>query len=103
MRNGVSYEWDIETLEGEDVVDHHHSDKLDFLNLPRAVPNEHGGHEVLVLVRDVGNWEDGLISRTWAYVQSGTLPETFDDGTKVPKRFHAEHKRWVKKLNGGEA
>lgn len=98
MRNHVSYEWDIETLEGEDVVDHHHSDKLDFLELPRATPDKNGQHEVLVLVREVSNDDEGLLYRSWAYVESEKLPDTFDNGAKVPKRLHAEYERWLKKL-----
>jgi hypothetical protein len=35
--------------------------------------------------------------RTWAYIDNGKLPEEFEDGTRVPVRFHAEVKRFARK------
>lgn len=85
----IYYEWDIETVDGEDIVDHHHEDKLEDLHFPTLAHDER-----LVLVRDDG-------TRLWAYVdESKMLPKYFSrpeaDGNyhetnvKVPQRFHRE-------------
>ena len=51
----------------------------------------------LGLTRNIGNDAEGLIDRTWAYVENGKLQEYFQtaggsDDTKVPARFHKEFK-----------
>ena len=90
----VRYEWDVETItldEYEDILDHHHSDRL--RDLPALERDQR-----LVLVRDFGNEEEGLIDRLWAYVdpESKMLPKMFANemgnptGVKVPQRFHRE-------------
>jgi hypothetical protein len=85
----IEYEWDIETYdEHGDIIDHDHSDRCP--GQPRVGK--------LVLVRNVFEgereyFEDtaDLKDRAWAYVGiDGKLPATFDDGEKVPKRFHKE-------------
>ena len=94
MTRKTFYEWDIETVErgvfddGEeyaDIVNHDHHDECP------GIPTH--PDDMLVLVRDVWTNEDGydeLHDRTWAYVESGKLPTHFEDGHKVPKRFHVE-------------
>ena len=43
------------------------------------------------LTRDRGSEAEGLQDRQFAYVEDdGTLPEEFDGGAKIPKRFHNE-------------
>jgi len=93
-----------------DIIDHNHADKLKDLKHyegdPHRAAYEMGGnpepaHLRLVLVRDT--WEDGgLGGREWAYLnEDGTMPDTFDYGAKVPKRFKQEferHKAWVSKF-----
>ena len=93
MRNTVTYEWDIETVdEHGDIQDHHHSDVcFDLIKYPLKES------ERLVLVRDLGNDEDGLQDRQWAYVDHTGLPEFFDGGAKVPQRLHKEIKRFIVK------
>jgi hypothetical protein len=94
MRNEIDYQWDIETTDADgDIIDHHHADALNTLPFP-------GLHESLVLVRDEGNEQEGLVSRSWAYVYGGALPEFFteSDGrriAKVPGRFHRELKKYL--------
>ena len=39
---------------------------------------------------------EGLEDRQWAYIEDGKLPEEFDGGEKVPKRFHEEVERYTK-------
>lgn len=84
----ISYEWDVETVdEHGDIIDHQHSDTLEDL-----LPLEENQELVLVRDRYVGH---DLVSRQWAYVSDGELPEYFsysdgNHGTKVPQKFHRE-------------
>ena len=84
MPNKVQYEWTLETLEDEDIIDCDFSDKP-FANV--------GSDQRLGLVRDEWNDIEGLVFRLWAYVVDGRLPDYFEDATgqvtgyKVPKRF----------------
>ncbi len=84
MPNTVEYEWTLETLEGEDIVD------SSFSDTPFASA---GTDQRLGLVRNEGNEVEGLVLRLWAYVVDGRLPEYFEDATgeptgyRVPKRF----------------
>jgi hypothetical protein len=93
MRNSISYEWDYETVdEFGDILDHNHADKLSqFTDQDKT--------DSLVLVRDEGNENEGVVNRSWAYVKEGKLPEYFKDAagcevSKVPKRFHLELKSY---------
>lgn len=88
MRNTITYEWTLETLEGEDVVDSDFSDSLSFDK--DQLPGKDLG-----LVRNVGNEAQGITDRSWAYVKDGALPEYFTDSAgariaKVPERFIKE-------------
>jgi hypothetical protein len=82
----VVYEWDIEEVDGEDILDHN------FLDAPRKP----GENERLVLVRDVRSVEGTSIDRMWAYVENMRLPETFSycaespTNLLVPARFHRQ-------------
>ena len=94
------YEWDIEsTDEYGDVVDHDHHDKCPGLIARNRAAIQSDGSAELVLIRDVGLGLAGdpnsfmLDHRAWAYVKDCKLPETFDDGHPVPKRFHKELER----------
>jgi len=84
----TNYEWDLETYEGDDIIDHWFAEKLSNLPLPAAT-------QVLVLVRRVGYPDEGVGDREWAYIQDGKLPEIFDGGTRVPQRFHREYEQWL--------
>lgn len=91
----VVYEWDLEQFDPEtqDIIDHNHSD-----NCP-GLPTEDDIR--LVLIRD--EWR-GLpgddfnnscdhLHRSWCYIDGVTLPETFDDGAKVPKKCIREFEK----------
>jgi hypothetical protein len=84
---GVLYEWDIETFDPttDDILDHSHFEPSDSIRLRQALLDVPGTTtQRLALVRDV--WRDGdLHDRAWAYVEAGELPETFDNGERVPK------------------
>lgn len=104
MPNRTFYEWDVETyieydgLDDEDIIDHSHSDTvaelfpmLAFSDCAAPEGYEQGTVRTrLVLVRDVFDDAEILVHRAWAYVEDGQLPEEFDDGYKVPGRFHRE-------------
>lgn len=85
----LTYEWDIETVDKfGDIQDHCHAERLNefasFEMKKKLEPNES-----LVLVVD--QWKDeGLIERQLAYVENGNLPDEFDGGYKIPKRFRKE-------------
>jgi hypothetical protein len=96
----VTYEWCIETYdEHEDIVDHHHSDVLNYSvsDLFRA----DGYKTRLVLIRDEGDEDVGVVNRYWAYVENGELPEYFTEewgvpiNVKVPQRFHKELEKFT--------
>ena len=91
----VYYEWDLETTdEYRDIVDHFHSDKCPGLPTDPNVK--------LVLVKDQGvgysNDPDHFEQddRSWAYVKDEMLPVEFENGDRVPKRFHEELRRSLK-------
>lgn len=98
------YEWDIETFtqdEFEDIEDHNFSDECP------GIPDEPNLR--LVLVQDIFEWpsndpnrkcDPDLVSRLWAYVENGKLPEFFEDcgrntSVRVPKKFHDELTRAI--------
>lgn len=97
----TTYEWDIETWNDEEVVDHDHRDRLSefgmealILAINGDIVNGAGDYTKLVLVRDSD--KDG---RAWAYLtEDGKMPEHFLDAyerpvCKVPKRFIEEFNR----------
>ena len=108
MKKGMrtEYEWALEVLtidDDGDVLEREpmHSDKPCLPgNLGEVYFEEDGTQKMtdeLCLVRDVWDtefYEDD--ERTWAYVETKDengkwiLPEHFDNGVKVPKRFHNE-------------
>jgi len=85
----ISYEWVFEEYDkAGDIVDPLFSDTL-----TEALSNEpeNESHEVgIALVRSEGDNIDGLQVREYAYIRVGRLPVEFDDGYKIPQRFHRE-------------
>lgn len=78
--NWTDYEWNLEeTDKWGDVIDNNFSDQLPVLPTDPNVS--------LVLVKSITGPGGG---KAWAYVRNGKLPEQFDNGDKVPQRFHAE-------------
>lgn len=94
MRNRTTYEWVCETLDAEgEIVECHYTTTLaECLQLATAGDD-------LGLVQRIGNDDDGELERAYAYVQPAAgrpgreLPEYFDNGARVPQRFHAELSR----------
>lgn len=78
------YEWTSELVdEHDDITDVEFSDKLSDL-LPIL-----SSERVALLLR-VGDDADGEKYREYAYIANGELPEEFDNGRKVPQRYHRE-------------
>ena len=83
----ISYEWVVEDNDVyDDIVDLFHCDTMEeaIEFVKNNIPIHH--YDV-ALTRLEGNNDDGLIDRQYAYLLNGKLPEEFDNGTKVPKRF----------------
>lgn len=81
----TDYEWCVEEMDGEDIVDNHFCD-----DYAECVEHSEAG-DAIALVCSIGNESEGLQDRDWAYVVDGKLPGEFPAmGRKVPKRFHAE-------------
>lgn len=98
----TSYEWVIETVTAdahEDVLDLEHDTALgDFrwCFLEAALRQDRFDSEVgpcftrVCLKRDRYSNAEGCVDSQYAYVVDGKLDALFDEGAKVPKRFHAE-------------
>ena len=103
MQTQVQYEWDLELMssDGMDIVEHDFSPTLKKLMTNRVRAD--GCYYVLVLFRQTGNPDDGILDEQWAYLtDDGDLPECFGEawGYKVPVRFHKElaANPWAKKF-----
>lgn len=99
MKMEVTIEWLLEVLEDAepdaDIAEVHHCGS--YAEAKDAAENFYTGQPIVIgLVRDVGNDEEGLVDRQWAYLKDGKLPERFDwgggedGGAKVPARYHKE-------------
>lgn len=118
MSRRIFYEWDIEAIQIEDlpasygepteeVCEHDFRDPADGgLNAYPAGtfatidgPHKRPGVQLqLLLVRDEISG-DVEMAREWAYTTRNAaggleLPDTFDEGSKVPLRFKTELARW---------
>ena len=81
----IDYEWDIESVdEYGDIVDHGFNESCPTEPLPAGSD--------LVLVKSYLDPTGSFIEeKAWAYTRgTNELPEEFDDGSKVPVRFHKE-------------
>jgi hypothetical protein len=83
----TAYEWTAEEIDAHgDITDVSFWDKLaEIPDLDLTRPGFDYG-----LLKRVGNEAAGETHRAYAYIRSGKLEATFDDGTKVPQRFHDE-------------
>jgi hypothetical protein len=99
----TKYEWDIETIETKhgDVVDHYHHDKLsDLLDTLKQWAPKSGERYEVVLVRDVGSNDEGVVDRQWWYpgfymtheAETPRFGEGYG-GTPVTKKHLAEYAR----------
>jgi len=90
----IRYEWTVETLEEDDIVESEFADNYE--QALRIAANPLADYSVRIgIVRDRYDCYEDLVCRSWAYIESGKLPEYFVDGrgvetTKVPRRFHKQ-------------
>ena len=92
----VGYEWACEewTEDRSDVLENYFDERVSrCLQTSKQLETFS-----IVLVRDVYCETEGLIERSWAYVDNGELPEEFTGGAKVPKRFVAELAKALKNV-----
>ena len=76
--------------EHEDIDDTFYFDSFAEAKREAEKPRK-GYRNEIVLIRDQGSEDRGVEDRQWAYLEDdGTLPEEFDGGNRVPKRFHQE-------------
>ena len=101
MRSQLSIEWLVETLDGPlsedpDIIEVQHCQTYaQARRWADDIEVNVGVYAQIGLVRDRGNEADGLICRSWAYIEDGVLPEFFEDayGNKVavvPARYRRE-------------
>ncbi len=80
MRLQTKYEWCIEVMDGEDIVDNHFEDTL--AELESSLTDGE-----LVLCRVEGNEVEGATDTLWAYVVDGKLPEYFSNSNQQATNF----------------
>lgn len=87
----ITYEWDVETMQDDEVFDHRHATNCSELITEFGIYCIGGyGKHRLVLIREEGDQDVGITDRSWAYVTDEELPEHFENGKTVPSRFHKE-------------
>lgn len=107
------YEWDIEThamsADGrcEDVEDHNEQRNLKSIKYFDPVTDDNDKRKritALVLTMDVCDRDGDVGDRCWAYVDQTAnpwcLPDTFDNGFKIPERYIKEFLRHRDRLMG---
>lgn len=92
MRSKVFYEWTAELIDADgDIID---PTFWDSLKDARTVSTDDHPGAIGVdvgLIRHVGNDVEGEIDREYVYLdEGGKLPEFFDSGYPVPKRYLKE-------------
>jgi len=94
----ITYEWVAEEYdENGDIIDPMFGETLnEVLGFLPPAPNVK-----YALTKNIGDRWEGLQDRQYAYVTVFGLPVEFDDGYKVPARYHREvlFKRNQKLLN----
>ena len=84
----VYYEWTIETINDDEIVNVDFSDTLNFL----LDTNQRIG-----LRRYTGRESVGVSDIEYIYPEANNLPKLFEDGKKVPYRYHQEYAKWITK------
>lgn len=85
----TTFEWCWEVSDDYgDIIEHEYSATLED-----CISSAPTGSDV-ALVCHLGSEDEGELERGYAYLEPApngalTLPERFDNGTKVPARFHA--------------
>lgn len=87
------YEWAIENIDThDDIQDVWHAETYaEAIRMAGWDLDEGIVKRDVCLVYNLGNTiDESVIERSWAYVEDGRLPETFENGRSVPKRYLAE-------------
>ena len=100
----VGYEWLVEEVSDGDTDEHedgevlevYHEDTAEQMFAHMKTPPPAGTRYEYGLSRNVWSITEGLIDRTWCYVEDGELPDMFSDSggadvTPVPKRLRTEY------------
>ena len=98
QRISTHYEWVAEIIDiYDDIIDSQYFDTLGELQqwVKTVSPDDFENYKRIDwgLHRCSGSEADGMTDREYAYVKSNTLPDYFDQGSKVPKRFHEQLKK----------
>ena len=100
MRDKFNYEWVIRTFdEYDDIIDNDFDESLNGYwadNMYDAIVKNN--RQALELVKYIGNEIEGTKSIEYAEIREGHLETEFSDGSRVPRRFHAELARVIAKL-----
>lgn len=89
----VYYEWTIEIIDDDEIVDVDFSDTLNF-NLDT--------NQRIGLRRYTGNNWQGVCDIEYIYADDNNLPRFFESGKKIPYRYHQEYKNWITKTYKNE-
>lgn len=92
------YEWTCEIVQNDpnpdyrDILDANFGESLNELMFwGNQTHDDYDEGEIFVrygLVKNVGNDDEGVVDRTWAYLnEDGSTPNEFENGDPVPKRF----------------
>lgn len=90
----TTFEWCWEVTDDYgDIIEHEYCPTLE-----ECISTAPTGAD-MALVRHLGSEDEGELERGYAYLESSpngtlTLPERFDNGTKVPARFHSTITKW---------
>lgn len=81
----TEYEWVIEEMDGEDIVDVRSFDTL------HDALKDRGDSDAVALRKARSNQDlDSVDSFSYAYLADGKLPSEFCDGSRVPAKFFEE-------------
>lgn len=100
MRDKFIYEWVIRTFdESDDIVDNDFDESLNGYwadDVYHGLAKDDG--RALELVKYIGNDIEGTKEIEYAEIRHGHLEPEFSDGSRVPRRFHAELAKVIAKL-----
>lgn len=83
------YEWVVNEMDDEYILENYFFDT--YADATRFVSTLNGSYEI-ELKRDKVDECVGVVDRGYAQLKDGKLDEYFDNGPKVPQRFHQEVK-----------
>jgi hypothetical protein len=88
------YEWSVNEMDGEDIVENHFCESLVKSGFVSSEINE---NLTLELVKSKYKSDGEIVDRQYCCVESMGLPSEFDGGDSVPCRFVRELHVWSAK------